>query len=249
MISDIDQYRYERKFVAYVDRPAVESIVRFHPVLFRPIFHRRLINNIYLDTWSLASYEDNLAGDSRDRVKVRIRWYGHLFGPVAKPTLELKIKHNEVNRKAAFPLGSFKMAHGLPAREIQNMFRHAELPEGLRHDLLKLQPTLVNRYSRNYFRTPDHEFRITIDSDLAFYPLSASTRVTPDRWCEDRAIILELKYAPDVATRAHEITQHLPFRMSRSSKYVTGIDRTRYLFGVGDGILLSHITGSARRFS
>ena len=232
--SGDQRYRYERKFVAEADRSFVESVVRYHPALFRPIFHSRWINNIYLDTLALESYEDNVAGSSCERIKVRIRWYGDLLGVVDNPVLELKIKHNIVNRKESFALGPFKMTDRLSTRDIRQLFRQADLPEGLRHDLCKLEPTLLNRYRRTYYRTPDRAFRITIDSDLAFHAMKSSGTVESTRWCAGDYSILELKYPQDAATRGHEITQHLPFRLSRSSKYVSGIERTRYRFGFGD---------------
>ena len=45
-----DVSRYERKFVVSdMDYAAVEQAVRNHPAAFSEIFHRRYINNIYLD--------------------------------------------------------------------------------------------------------------------------------------------------------------------------------------------------------
>lgn len=237
MATADSSYRYESKFVADTDRPFVESVVRFHPALFRSIYHRRWVNNIYLDTWTLESYEHNAAGASQDRVKVRIRWYGDLWGPVENPVLELKIRQGLVNRKASFPLDGFVMADGLMGADVTDLLRRSQLPPSLRHDLLKLQPTLVNRYSRNYFRTPDRAFRITIDSDLAYHAIRHSAAATSRRWCSGDGIILELKYAQDVAKYAEGVTQHFPFRLSRSSKYANGIECTGYRFGRGGTML------------
>lgn len=234
------RYRYESKFITDADRSFVESVVRFHPAIFRTIFHRRWVNNIYLDTWSLESYEQNLAGASRNRVKVRVRWYGDLWGPVDSPVLELKIRQGLLNRKESYPLASFETADGLGAKDVMDLFRRSDLPQPLRHDLMKLQPTLLNRYSRTYYRTADRAFRVTIDSGMAYYAISRSVNATSSRWCAGDGIILELKYAQDVAQKAHGVTQHFPFRLSRSSKYANGIECTRYRFG--EGVTMLRIT-------
>src|SRR5438128_2681817 len=88
----IDAFRYERKFV--VPREAwsrVESAIRFNPAIFSKAFEPRTVNNLYLDSPALRHYFLNLAG-AAERTKVRIRWYGSLFGHVPRPVLEFKCK-------------------------------------------------------------------------------------------------------------------------------------------------------------
>ncbi|MEN8223865.1 MAG: hypothetical protein ABFS05_00775 [Bacteroidota bacterium] len=41
---------------------------------------------------------------------------------------------------------------------------------------------------------------------------------------EKNAVILEMKYPLNAAYIASDISQHLPMRMTKSSKYVNGID-------------------------
>ena len=221
-----DSLRYERKFTCDDGRPFLESLVRLHPALFGEIHHRRWVNNIYFDTRGLASYEDNVDGESRLRIKVRIRWYGDLLGLIERPVLELKIKRGIVNWKEQFPLATFAIDESMSIGAIRDLLQRSGSPEYLTLSLQNLHPTLVNRYSRNYFQTPDHLFRLTIDSDLEFHAISAHYGGLGAVLGID-TVILELKYGLDQATAAADLTQYLPLRVARSSKYATGIDRLR----------------------
>ena len=95
MIADVlnpTSFRYERKFlVSELNRFEIESIVRLHPAIFSEIYHQRSVNNIYFDTMNVSNYLDNING-VKQRLKVRIRWYGDLFGFIDKSVLEFKIK-------------------------------------------------------------------------------------------------------------------------------------------------------------
>jgi len=85
-------YRYERKFfIDNMSKRKVESIIKLNPANFKEIYKERIINNIYLDSLSKNSYTDNIDGNM-ERTKSRIRWYGSLFGEIANPILEFKIK-------------------------------------------------------------------------------------------------------------------------------------------------------------
>ena len=85
-------YRYERKFVtSELSKYHVESIVKTHPAIFSEIYQLRNVNNMYFDSFRLVNYSDNVDGSS-DRIKIRIRWYGELFGKIKNPVLEIKEK-------------------------------------------------------------------------------------------------------------------------------------------------------------
>src|SRR5688572_29998156 len=111
--------RYERKFLitnySYKD---VLQILKFHPACFSEIFEERSINNIYFDTPGLLHYYDNIEG-SPDRLKVRIRWYGELFGPVDKPVLEYKIKKGLMGKKESHALRPFVLNEKFNKAEIE----------------------------------------------------------------------------------------------------------------------------------
>ncbi len=228
MIASADPalFRYERKFhITELSRSNVEAIVRVNTAQFSRIFESRWINNIYLDTWTMSSYHENLAGNSHDRIKYRIRWYGDLLGKIEHPVLELKIKHGDVNRKVSYPLSPINIPQGLSSKNIRDVLASCDAPPSLRGELLKLKPMIVNRYHRNYFLSVDHQFRLTIDGDIEFYDVSRNGG--PMRFPQrDRdSVVLELKYSIDAASRANAISQQFPFRMTRSSKYVNGVER------------------------
>jgi hypothetical protein len=139
--------------------------------------------------------------------------------------LEFKIKHGLVNCKEQYALDSFSVDRSLTIRTLRELFRRANLPVMLEQDLLKLEPALVNRYRRNYFRSADQIVRATIDSDLEYIAVSRSRNRFFSRSRDQNGNVLELKYDPKDDHQVSDYTQHFPFRMTRSSKYVMGIER------------------------
>ena len=84
------------------------------------------------------------------------------------------------------------------------------------------KPTLLNSYQRSYFGTSDGKFRITVDWNLQFYPPLHQSAFQQQPFVE-KQVILELKYKEKQDALAQTIFQYLPFRQTKSSKYVTGI--------------------------
>ena len=141
-----NEWRLERKFrVLDVDKREVELLIKNHPLLFSEIYKGRYINNIYLDTHHKKSYHQNIIG-LLDRYKIRIRWYGPLFGEINNPILECKIKKNEFGRKVSFPLAPFKFEKNFTKKQLKKVFAESKLPEEIREALKHLEPSLVNRY-------------------------------------------------------------------------------------------------------
>ena len=118
-----DNWRYERKFfISHADHYKVEHAVKMHPAVFTELFHQRDVNNIYFDTFTLTNFFKSVDGQSH-RIKVRIRWYGELYGEIKKPVLELKIKN-----------GLLGVCHrgGIPRRIIRVVFPHDHAPSSIR---------------------------------------------------------------------------------------------------------------------
>ncbi|MBU0478233.1 polyphosphate polymerase domain-containing protein [bacterium] len=223
MAKAVDNYRYERKFfISDITRHDVESIVKLHPAMFSAIFHQRFVNSIYFDAIDFRNYFDNVNGSSH-RVKIRIRWYGELFGHINKPVLELKIKNESLNRKQAYPLHPFDFNNGFAAEEILDIINKSDVPEIIKINSLK--PMLLTHYRRKYFRSADGNYRITIDTDLVFYHIYFQKNLFINKLTDDINVILELKYNKNADNNANYITNFFPFRLSKSSKYVTGIDK------------------------
>jgi hypothetical protein len=158
-------------------------------------------------------------------MKVRIRWYGNLFGIIEKPVLELKIKNDLVGEKASFPLVPFSMDEGFQLDTILEVFRHAEIPEALKMQLLALEPALLNRYSRKYFQSVNHDYRITVDAEMEFYAINAQNNTFSQKYVDAVNTVVELKYDCGKNREAPAITSYFPFRLSKNSKYANGIER------------------------
>ncbi|MCE5230667.1 polyphosphate polymerase domain-containing protein [bacterium] len=220
--SPIPNVRYERKFIAQAHSlSAVLAVVRRHPAMFREAYPQRVVNNIYLDTPGLRAYFEHVSGVA-DRVKTRIRWYGDLEGPIDTPTLERKIKRGLVGGKLSYPLSSITDIESLFAcHDSRSTIHDSRL--AIREILSGMRATLVNRYSRHYFLSGDGRFRLTVDSRIQFFSPGASFNPSAPILPRAVPIVIELKFAPEHALDAARITNLLPFRLGRCSKYVLGI--------------------------
>ncbi|MBT4338454.1 MAG: VTC domain-containing protein [Bacteroidetes bacterium] len=215
-------YRYERKFfISSLSKFDVEQIVKYHPAIFSEIFYTRKVNNIYFDTYNLKNYIDNVNGNT-ERIKVRIRWYGDMFGYIKKPVLELKIKRGLLGKKISTPINSFTLDD---KTSIQTIIQHlADSDISNLVDFQSLMPTLLNQYSRNYYLSSNGKYRITLDTVLKYYAINAYDNTFLDHNTDSDSVILELKYDKESDSSSDIISNYFPFRMTKSSKYVTGIE-------------------------
>jgi SPX domain protein involved in polyphosphate accumulation len=218
-------YRYERKyFVDLLDARQAIALVKRHPALFSEIYPPRYINNIYFDSPLLGSYCDNVDGDP-ERKKTRIRWYNELFCQVEEPILEIKIKKGLMGTKIQIPFPAFYFGEGFSKRAMFDMIISSNLPADIIDYLKATEPVLVNRYLRWYFATPDRHFRITIDTSLSFFHLKKDNNRFLFHRADHQSIVVELKYRREYDPEASRISSGFPFRMTRSSKYIQGIER------------------------
>lgn len=216
--------RFERKFfVEGLNRYEIETLVEMHPAIFSKAFPQRYVNNIYFDSIHLKSYFDNVHG-VKNRLKIRIRWYGELFGHIQSPVLELKIKDGLMGWKDSYPLLPFSFDSNFSIEVLSKVFQESDIPDQLKFELMSLSPTLLNGYNRKYYLSIDGDFRITIDFDRAFYQIGPYNNSFCKKVYDDISIILELKYAYDQDQFADKISNAFPFRMTKSSKYVSGLD-------------------------
>lgn len=228
-ITDFEDARYERKFlISELSLKEVEAIIKFNPHVFSEIFYKRRVNNIYLDSLDFGSYMDNIHGNSQ-RMKIRIRWYGKLFGLIKNPVLEIKARDNKLGKKTVFALRPFVLDQRFTNKLLQKeVFAKSKLPDWL-IELLKLsQLSLLNSYKRRYFISADKQHRITLDDDLIFFKIKNRNNLFKEKIADKRNVILELKYKRKDDLKASQITQYFPFRMTKSSKYVQGIDLLEY---------------------
>lgn len=217
------EWRYERKYPQEVYSAAeVDLMIRRHPALFVKAHPPRWVNSLYFDTPSLGGLADSIDGQ-RDRVKVRVRWYGELNRRVTSPVIEFKRKHGRLGSKDRYPLAPLDFRTGV-APLPEELMGNPPLPEGVRAALRLLVPASLTRYRRLYYLSADRRFRLTLDVDLAFYRvLHGSQRLVrlPDTF---RGTVIEVKYGSKDDEAARPVLEALPFRWSRFSKYCAAFE-------------------------
>lgn len=205
--------RYERKYrIEGLTAEWVTQIVKTHPASFQLAYPPRQVNNIYFDTPNLDGFKENSAGIP-ERKKYRLRWYGQSLNELSKPVFEVKIKDRELGYKQSQKLDSTIWT------DLKNTL--TAVPQ---LTYLPLQPILVNSYHRSYYLSKDGRFRITIDKDLVFAPFQWNRPVKTTYPSSKPAVILELKYEAEDDDRAQTIFDTLPFRLTKNSKYMEGIN-------------------------
>ncbi len=224
-----EKSRFERKFLVtdmhYAD---IEQQVRIHPAAFSPIFHSRTINNIYLDSNDLDFFHDNVSGKG-SRKKARIRWYGDMLGYIEKPVLEFKIREGMLGNKLSFRLKPFTVDANLTAEKLYAVFQDSDLPLWALEVVLQIKPALLNRYSRKYFLSFDKKFRLTLDDQLNYFSIGTNNNNFIENY-KSEDVIVELKYDYLNDNFAPEVTNRLPFRLTKSSKYVNGVEMLHPMF-------------------
>jgi len=222
--SFLNNFRYERKFaISDISVHGIEEVVKNHPAYFKEIFEIRYINNIYFDTQNLTHYYDNSFGKAQ-RKKYRIRWYGDINSVVKNPILEIKIKDALLGTKESYKLKAFSIKSDNLLNSIMRSLQNSGLPERVFEEIKHIAPTLVNRYKRKYFIDFSKNYRITVDSKIEYYNVSSKQIFFKEQIRDDNSVILELKYNQENNDNASSISSQLPFRMTKNSKYVNGIE-------------------------
>ncbi len=216
-----ENWRYELKYIV-TDYSSLEiiSFIKRHPAHFSEVFYKRQVNNIYFDTFNFSSFSDNVIGIS-ERLKMRIRWYGKEFGLVKNPVLELKIKNAMVGRKESTNLNDFFISERTSSNDIINFVKNNRLTPLSKRTFLLTRPALMNNYTRRYFISSCGHFRITYDINLTFYSFTGEKRVP----VSIKQNIFEVKFDKANMLEAKTVMSFFPFRLNKSSKYVTGINQ------------------------
>jgi hypothetical protein len=217
--------RYERKFfLRGWEQAQVRSLVRHHPAMFYETYPPRFVNNLYLDTPWMAHYNDNQAA-AMQRRKVRVRWYHDLIGLVEKPMLEFKFKRGWVGWKEIYAFLPFTFDERLTPYKISQLADDSALPPRVKEILAYHHPALINRYRREYYATRDDRFRVTIDSELTYFRIGRLSNPLFIRQIDHGVVVVELKYDAEHEAAAHRVAARFPFRLTRNSKYVRGVER------------------------
>lgn len=210
--------RYERKYrIEDQSLAFVEQMIRQHPWGFKTLFPDRQVNNIYFDTPDMTCYKENVMGLA-ERKKYRVRWYGDLQATDGlNNQLEIKIKDNALGDKERYDFPTFSLSDWYTLGNlVSNSLSRPNC----------LQPTLLNSYQRSYYGLSTEKFRITIDRKLGYCPLFQENRKPEIRFM-DEAIIVEIKYDEQLEEEANQVLQYIPFRATKNSKYVTGIETVK----------------------
>lgn len=216
--------RYERKFsLEGIEAATARHLILSHPAMFYEPYPPRWVNNIYFDTPWMEHYQDNLSG-SAERSKLRVRWYHELHGMVGGPTLEFKRKRGWVGWKESYPIPAFRFGNTLTTRRLVERIGESDLPAGVIERLRGHQIALVNRYFRSYFATRDERFRVTLDRELTYYRVGRLSTSALARSIDHGVVVLELKYDAQHEPQASRVASRFPFRATRSSKYVRGVE-------------------------
>ncbi len=220
----LETARFERKFVLENSSLAyAKMLVKTSVGIFSPVYQKRRVNNIYFDTPNLTSYYENHFGKS-ERTKIRVRWYGETFGAIKEPILEIKLKFGAAGKKKSYPLESFHLKEGFSRQDWNKVFLASELPEMVRAELTRNVPTLLNHYEREYFQSFDKDFRFTVDFNLKFFNVKSLTSSFLEKSLPENTIILELKYDVKNDKTVKKITNALPVRLGKFSKYIRGVE-------------------------
>lgn len=217
--------RFERKFVfPKGDANNIIRRIQLNSFGFREVFHRRKINNIYFDDSNYTFYKQNVEGVA-NRKKIRLRWYGDTTSKIESPTIEIKKKIGEVGDKDSFKInGASTLNLDLlsPFDIYPFLLERVKQNRPLYETLQVLHPTLLNTYERRYFLSFCGRFRITIDYNQNFY--NPNYPILQNSNTQIGEIVVELKYSTENDGDARQVSQQIGARLSKNSKYVTGIN-------------------------
>lgn len=217
------EWRYERKYPQTTCSAAeVKLMILRHPAFFVEAYPPRWVNSLYYDTPGLGGLADSVNG-LRDRVKMRVRWYGAFARIVESPVLEFKRKRGRLGSKDRYELASIDLTTGV-APTAETLTGNPPLPDDVRGALRLLEPATLTRYRRLYYLSADRRFRLTLDTDLSFYRVRAGSRRLfriPDTF---DGTVIEVKYGAGDDEAARPVLEALPFRWSRFSKYCAAFD-------------------------
>ncbi len=203
-------YRYELKYVLNPkDFNAFEYALLLHPAGFKRSFAERCVNNIYFDSVDFNSCFENLSGIS-NRVKVRYRWYGKT-SDYNNGVIEFKIKENMLGTKKYESISN-----------LENLEKLSEaVNEKLKNNYYK--PSLQNKYLRSYWISQKGNYRLTIDRKLCYSLPGKDFDKMDHPHFNDPRVIVEIKFSKDQYANFDSIAGAFPFRISKHSKYVTGL--------------------------
>ena len=225
----LENSRYELKFITYdVNYFLIKNWIKMsHHSFFRE-YENRIVNNIYFDSFNFKSFRDNIDGQSK-RVKIRYRWYGK-FENESSGNIEFKIKRNVFGYKKTYKINNLIINREKKFKYINNKIV-AELPENA--GLFFKQnnnPQIINQYEREYFKTKNQRFRVTIDRNIGVFDQRKSNipNITK-KTASQNYVVLEIKFDRKSREGIEDLISNIPIRISKNSKYVNAF---RSIYGI-----------------
>ena len=214
--------RLELKFVTKnYNYDLVNSWLKFHSSNFYREHKNRIINNIYFDTFSLTSLDENIKEYNR-RFKVRYRWFNN-FDSSKDGSIEIKSKYNIYGWKNRFPIKQLNISENKNWKEIKKKLLDS-VPENAKIILNNYSmPVIINQYLREYFVSADKKFRITIDRNHKNF--SQINRLKPNLSKNSELfnnLVLEVKFNKEEETKIKNLLSDIPIKYSKNSKYING---------------------------
>ncbi len=126
--------------------------------------------------------------------------------------------------KKLLKLNAFQLKEGINILDLKTLIKNSDIDHKIQFKLEEQLPLILNRYRRKYFETKDKKFRITIDDNQSFYKINTFNNSFLQKYNDSSNVILELKYDKQFEKESANITNNLPFRLTKSSKYARGIE-------------------------
>jgi len=225
----LENSRYELKFVTYdVNYFLIKHWIKMSQHNFFREYNNRIVNNIYFDSLNFKSFTDNVDGQSK-RVKTRYRWYGK-FEKQSYGNMEFKIKRNVFGYKKTYNIKDLIINEKKNFRYINNKIFN-ELPQNIgiffkQND----NPQIINQYEREYFKTKNQEFSVTIDRNIKIFDQRKSNNPNISRkTISQNYIVLEIKFDRKSRKDIEDLISNIPIRISKNSKYINAF---RSVYGI-----------------
>jgi len=141
--------------------------------------------------------------------------------------LEVKARRGTVGTKRHFSLPPLDFDGRIDMAAIQAAVAAGSPAAPMAGFFSCARPALFNSYLRRYYVSVDRRFRITIDTEMEFATVNDRAYSHVRSFREERLRIVELKYSMADDRDANKVAARLPFRMTKHSKYVSGLERLR----------------------
>ena len=122
-------------------------------------------------------------------------------------------------------MNTFNLSKKTQINNLKDLINTNNFPPNIKS--LNIFPVLINRYLRNYYESADRRYRLTIDTNLIYYSIIGKDIFLSKPQKEEGFTIVELKYDIDQNNYANRVSNFFPFRKTKFSKYIRGIQTTR----------------------